>query len=61
MMEMTRRQFALSIAVASSLPSSLFEPTSPLGIPRCIFPGRVELPDRVARFRTPIQRKHLAR
>jgi hypothetical protein len=40
-MEMTRRQFALSIAAASSLPSSLFEPTSPLGVPRGIVPGRV--------------------
>jgi hypothetical protein len=33
-MEMTRRQFALSIAAASSLPSSLFEPTAPIGVPR---------------------------
>jgi hypothetical protein len=40
-MEMTRRQFALSIAAASSLPSSLFEPTSPLGVPRGVVPGRV--------------------
>ena len=39
MVEMTRRQFALSLAAASSLPSSLFEPTSPLGIPRGIVPG----------------------
>src|SRR5580698_4175134 len=41
-MEMTRRQFALSIAAASSMRSSLFEPTlSPLGVPRGIVPGRV--------------------
>ena len=41
-MEMTRRQFALSIAAASSLHSSLFEPTlSPLGVPRGVVPGRV--------------------
>jgi hypothetical protein len=41
-MEMTRRQFALSIAATSALGSSLFEPTlSPLGVPRGILPGRV--------------------
>jgi uncharacterized protein DUF362 len=40
-MEMTRRQFALSIAAASSFPSSLFEPTAPLGVPRGVVPGRV--------------------
>jgi hypothetical protein len=41
-MEMTRRQFALSIAAAASTRSSLFEPTlSPLGIPRGVVPGRV--------------------
>jgi uncharacterized protein (DUF362 family) len=41
-MEMTRRQFALSIAAATSMRSSLFEPTlSPLGIPRGVVPGRV--------------------
>jgi hypothetical protein len=41
-MEMTRRQFALSIAAATSMRSSLFEPTlSPLGIPRGLVPGRV--------------------
>jgi len=41
-MEMTRRQFALSIAAATSICSSLFEPPlSPLGVPRCILPGRV--------------------
>src|SRR5580698_5153029 len=39
---MTRRQFALSIAAASSMGSSLFEPTlSPIGIPRGVVPGRV--------------------
>jgi hypothetical protein len=41
-MEMTRRQFALSIAAATTLRSSLFEPTlSPVGIPRGVVPGRV--------------------
>src|ERR1700745_124287 len=41
-MEMTRRQFALSVAAASTLPSSLFASTlSPLGIPRGVVPGRV--------------------
>src|ERR1700739_2297911 len=41
-MEMTRRQFALSIAAASSMGSSLFGATlSPLGVPRGIAPGRV--------------------
>ncbi len=40
-MEMTRRQFALSLAAASSLPSSLFAPTSPVGVPRGVIPGRV--------------------
>lgn len=40
-MEMTRRQFAFSIAAASSMGSSLFEPTSPLGVPRGVIPGRV--------------------
>jgi hypothetical protein len=41
-MEMTRRQFALSIAAASSMGPSLFEPTlSPQGVPRGVVPGRV--------------------
>jgi hypothetical protein len=40
-MEMTRRQFAFSIAAASSMGSSLFEPLSPLGVPRGVVPGRV--------------------
>jgi uncharacterized protein (DUF362 family) len=41
-MKMTRRQFALSIAAASSMRSSLCEPTlSPLGVPRGVVPGRV--------------------
>jgi hypothetical protein len=40
-MEMTRRQFALSIAAAATLRSSLFEPLSPLGVPRGVVPGRV--------------------
>jgi uncharacterized protein DUF362 len=41
-MEMTRRQFALSIAAAGSIGPSLFEPTlSPVGVPRGVVPGRV--------------------
>jgi len=41
-MEMTRREFALSIAATSALGSSLFDPPlSPLGVPRGIIPGRV--------------------
>jgi hypothetical protein len=40
-MEMTRRQFALSIAAASSMGSSLFKSLSPMGVPRGIVPGRV--------------------
>jgi len=40
-MEMTRRQFALSIAAASCLRPLLFGPPSPLGVSRGIVPGRV--------------------
>jgi hypothetical protein len=41
-MEITRRQFALSLAATSTLRSSLFDPPlSPLGVPRGILPGRV--------------------
>ncbi|MCU1247579.1 MAG: hypothetical protein JWQ49_608 [Edaphobacter sp.] len=41
-MEMTRRQFAVSLAAATTLPSSLFASTlSPVGIPRGVAPGRV--------------------
>jgi Domain of unknown function (DUF362) len=41
-MEMTRRQFALSIAAAGSMRSSLFDPTLfPFGVPRGVVPGRV--------------------
>src|ERR1700758_1970405 len=41
-MAMTRRQFALSIAAASTFRSSLFEPAlSPVGVPRGVVPGRV--------------------
>jgi hypothetical protein len=41
-MEMTRRQFALSVAATSTLRSSLFDPSLfPLGVPRGIVPGRV--------------------
>jgi len=36
-MEMTRRQFALSLAAAASLRSSLFEPLSPLEFPAALF------------------------
>jgi len=38
---MTRRQFALSIAAASCLRPLLFDPPSPLGVPRGVVPGRV--------------------
>ena len=40
-MEMTRRQFALTLAAASYLRLSLFEPLSPLGVGRGVIPGRV--------------------
>src|SRR5258705_13523506 len=40
-MEMTRRQFALSIAAASCLRPLLFGPPSPIGVPRGVIPGRV--------------------
>jgi hypothetical protein len=41
-MGMTRRQFALSIAAATTFRSSLFEPTlSSVGVPRGVVPGRV--------------------
>ncbi len=41
-MKMTRRQFALSVAAASTLRSSLFAaPLSPIGVPRGVVPGRV--------------------
>ncbi len=40
-MEMTRRQFALSIAAASCLRPLLFGPPSPIGVPRGVVPGRV--------------------
>jgi hypothetical protein len=41
-MEMTRRQFALSLAASSTLRSSLLGPAlSPLGVPRGVVPGRV--------------------
>jgi hypothetical protein len=41
-MEMTRRQFALSLAASSALRSSLLGPAlSPLGVPRGVVPGRV--------------------
>ncbi|HJY88862.1 MAG TPA: hypothetical protein VJ255_01230 [Candidatus Acidoferrum sp.] len=40
-MEMTRRQFALTLAAASYLRPSLFEPLSPLGVGRGVIPGRV--------------------
>jgi len=41
-MEMTRRQFALTLAATSTLGSSLFDPPlSPLSVPRGILPGLV--------------------
>src|SRR6266851_7317851 len=40
-MDMTRRQFALALAAATCLRPSLFEPLSPLGVPRGVVPGRV--------------------
>src|SRR6202007_786446 len=40
-MDMTRRQFALTLAAATYLRPSLFEPLSPLGVPRGVIPGRV--------------------
>src|ERR1700752_1747615 len=41
-MKMTRRQFGLSVAAASTLRSSLFaSPLSPIGVPRGVVPGRV--------------------
>src|ERR1700752_3200894 len=41
-MKMTRRQFALSVAAASTRRSSLFaSPLSPIGVPHGVVPGRV--------------------
>src|SRR5258708_4069581 len=40
-MDITRRQFALSMAAAACLRPSLFDPLSPLGLPRGVIPGRV--------------------
>ncbi len=40
-MDMTRRQFTLALAAATYLRPSLFEPLSPLGVPRGVVPGRV--------------------
>jgi len=40
-MDMTRRQFALALAAATSLRPSFFEPLSPSGVPRGVFPSRV--------------------
>src|SRR5271163_5158930 len=41
-MDMTRRQFALSVGAAASLHSSLFDDQlSPIGVPRGVVPGRV--------------------
>jgi hypothetical protein len=41
-MKMTRRQFALTLAAAGSLPKALFAaPLSPVGVARGIVPGRV--------------------
>jgi len=40
-MDLTRRQFTLALAAAAYLRPSLFEPLSPLGVPRGVVPGRV--------------------
>src|SRR3984893_9746430 len=41
-MDMTRRQFTLYLAAATTLPSSLFASTlTPLRVPRGVVPGRV--------------------
>jgi hypothetical protein len=41
-MELTRRQFALTLAATTAFRASLFaQPLSPLGVPRGIIPGRV--------------------
>jgi hypothetical protein len=40
-MGMTRRQFAMTLAAASLLRASSFDPLSPLGVPRGFVPGRV--------------------
>src|SRR6202050_4722596 len=40
-MDMTRRQFTLALAASTCLRPSLFEPLSPLGVPRGVVPGRV--------------------
>src|ERR1700747_494761 len=40
-MDMTRRQFTVALAAATYLRPSLFEPLSPLGVPRGVVPGRV--------------------
>jgi len=41
-MKLTRRQLALSLAASGALRSSPFDsPTSPLGVPRGVIPGRV--------------------
>jgi len=47
-METTRREFGLAIAAAASLRPSLFEPLSPVGVPRGIVPGRVTWADEPA-------------
>jgi len=39
-MDMTRGQFALALAAATSL-RPFFEPLSPSGVPRGVFPSRV--------------------
>src|SRR5271156_538019 len=40
-MDITRRQFTLALAAATYLRPSLFEPLSPVGVPRGVAPGRV--------------------
>src|SRR6202167_1350060 len=40
-MDMTRRQFTLTLPSSTCLRPSLFEPLSPLGVPRGVVPGGV--------------------
>ncbi|MGC2291627.1 MAG: hypothetical protein WA450_06790, partial [Candidatus Acidiferrales bacterium] len=40
-MDITRREFTLALAAATYLQPSLFEPLSPMGVPRGVVPGRV--------------------
>ena len=51
-MDMTRRQFALALAAATSLRPSLFEPLSPSGVPHRRR-SRPESPGRTIRRQRP--------